>query len=52
MSINVSVSVRDGNIDKALKILERKLKKEGLWKYDPEERRYPKEKKRKRNKEN
>ena len=50
MPVNASVWVKDGNIDKALGILERKLKKEGLWKYNPETRRNPKETKKKRDK--
>jgi len=38
MSVNASVVVKDKDVDKALKILRKKLEKEGLWKYDPAER--------------
>lgn len=51
MIINASVLVKDGDVGKALRALERKLKKQRLWGYDPEKRRYPERTKRKRGRE-
>lgn len=48
MIINASVFVKDGDVNKALEILKKKLKKQGLWGYDPEKRRYPEGTKRKK----
>ena len=51
MKVNASVVVKDGNVDKALKILKRKLEKQGLWGYDPKKRYYKDGTKRKKGKE-
>ena len=40
MRANVSVIVRKGDINKALRALERKLRNNGLWEYDPDKRAY------------
>jgi|GEM_PF-2803663 len=52
MKASVGVIVRDGNVDKALKALKKKLEKEGLWGYDPKNRYYKEGTKRKRGKKN
>jgi len=51
MKVNASVFVRHGDVDKALKILKRKLKNQGLWGYDPKNRYYKEGTKRKKGKE-
>ncbi|MDD5071847.1 MAG: hypothetical protein PHQ42_03885 [Patescibacteria group bacterium] len=50
MKVNASVFVRNGDIDKALKALKKKLEKQGLLGYDPEKRRNKDGKKRKKGK--
>ena len=51
MKANVGVIVRNGNVDKALKALKKKLEKEGLLGYDPENRYRKEGTKRKKGKE-
>jgi len=51
MKVNASVFVRHGNVDKALRVLRKKLEKQGLWGYDPKNRYHKDGTKRKKGKE-
>jgi uncharacterized protein YqcC (DUF446 family) len=48
MSVNASVRVINGDVNKALNTLEKRLRKEKLWKYDPAKRHYRQKKKNKK----
>ncbi|MDD5031838.1 MAG: hypothetical protein PHR36_02210 [Patescibacteria group bacterium] len=40
MSDNARVAVKNGDVEKTLRTLEKRLRKSGLWEYDPDRRPY------------